>query len=105
MVSELLRHSDRPEVRDRLKPHLRLCHRPKEVTRDDAPALNATMVAAPSLGSTKTKAPKAPKAPKPMVADLFEGDWAMEPLEAMPNVHLDAADTEALLAKASAFLA
>jgi len=111
MVSELLRHSDRPEVRDRLKPHLRLCHRPKEVTRDDAPALNAMVVAAPSSGSTKAKAPKAPKAPKaakapaPMVADLFGGDWAMEPLEAMPNVHLDDADTAALLAKASAFLA
>ena len=109
MVSELLRHSDRPEVRDRLKPHLRLCHRPKEVTRDDAPALNAMMTAAaPGSGTTKAKAPKAskaPKAPKPPVADLFGGDWAMEPLEAMPNVHLDDADTAALLAKASAFLA
>ena len=38
------------------------------------------------IGSTKAKAPKAPKAPKPAVADLFGGDWAMEPLEAMPNV-------------------
>ena len=115
MVSELLRHSDRPEVRDRLKPHLRLCHRPKEVTRDDAPALNAMVavaeaptsatVAAPSARSGKAaKAPKAPKVPKAPVADLFEGDWAMEPLEAMPNVHLDAEDTAALLAKASAFL-
>ena len=106
MVSELLRHSDRPEVRDRLKPHLRLCHRPKEVTRDDAPALNAMVVsAAPASGTAKAKAPKAPKAPKPAVSDLFGGDWAMEPLEAMPNVHLDDADTAALLAKASAFLA
>ena len=112
MVSELLRHSDRPEVRDRLKPHLRLCHRPKEVTRDDAPALNARVAEGEAHGSgsgtAKTKAPKAPKAakaPKPVVADLFEGDWAMEPLEAMPSVHLDAADTAALLAKASAFLA
>ena len=105
MVSELLRHSDRPEVRDRLKPHLRLCHRPKEVTRDDAPAFNAMEVEqAPASGTGKAKAPKAPKAPKPPVADLFGGDWAMEPLEAMPNVHLDDADTAALLAKASAFL-
>lgn len=121
MVSELLRHSDRPEVRDRLKPHLRLCHRPKEVTRDDAPALNAivdtAVAAAPTAKATRKrplatpeggrapKAPKAAKAPAPMVADLFGGDWAMEPLEAMPNVHLDDADTAALLAKASAFLA
>lgn len=108
MVSELLRHSDRPEVRDRLKPHLRLCHRPKEVTRDDAPALNAmvpTKNVAPPLARGGKASSKAAKAPAPVVTDLFGGDWAMEPLEAMPNVHLDAADTAALLAKASAFLA
>lgn len=108
MVSELLRHSDRPDVRDRLKPHLRLCHRPKEVTRDDAPALSAMVVApaaastvaAPSLSGGKTA-----RKPKPIVADLFGSDWAMAPLASIPNMHLNAADTEALLATASAFLA
>jgi hypothetical protein len=112
MVSELLRHSDRPEVRDRLKPHLRLCHLPKEVTRDDAPALSAMAAAAPvavasrkrSLSTTEGGR-SAVGASAPVVTDLFGGDWAMEPLEAIPNVHLDAADTAALLAKASAFLA
>ena len=55
MVSELLRHSDRPEVRDRLKPHLRLCHRPKEVTRDDAPV--ALLISAFAKDNALRKSP------------------------------------------------
>ena len=95
MVSELLRHSDRPEVRDRLKPHLRLCHRPREVTRDDAPAAH--------VSSKRQKAAKPSKAAAP-VTDLFGGDWAMEPLEAMPAIHLSETDTTDLLAKAGLFM-
>ena len=95
MVSELLRHSDRPEVRDRLKPHLRLCHRPREVTRDDAPAAH--------VSNKRQKASKPSKASAP-VNDLFEGDWAMEPLEAMPAIHLSDTDTTDLLAKAGLFM-
>ena len=94
MVSELLRHSDRPEVRDRLKPHLRYCHRPREVTRDDAPAAHT---------SKKQKATKPAKVSAP-VNDLFGGDWAMEPLEAMPAIHLTDTDTTDLLARAGLFM-
>ena len=39
MVSELLRHSNRPEVCNLIPEHLRLCHRPQAVTRDDAPVV------------------------------------------------------------------
>ena len=103
MVSELLRHSDRPEMRDRLKPHLRLCHRPKVVTRDDAPALNVSAGATkpPKSKSGKSKAAVQPKpANTPEVNDLFEGEWAMPALAAMPEVHLTDADTADLLANA-----
>ena len=103
MVSELLRHSDRPEMRDRLKPHLRLCHRPKVVTRDDAPALNVSVRATkpPKSKSGKSKAVAQPKpANTPEVNDLFEGEWAMPALSAMPEVHLTDADTADLLANA-----
>ena len=93
MVSELLRHSDRPEVRDRLKPHLRLCHRPKVVTRDDAPAMH----------SASRKAARPSKAAAPVVDDLFGNDWAMPALEAMPTIHLNDSDTTDLLAKAGLF--
>lgn len=93
MVSELLRHSDRPEVRDRLKPHLRLCHRPKAVTRDDAPAMH----------SASKKAARPSKAAAPVVDDLFGNDWAMPALEAMPAIHLNDSDTTDLLAKAGLF--
>ena len=67
MVSELLRHSDRPDVCSLIPEHLRLCHRPQTVTRDDAP------VAAHS---------KAKSAARPIVNDLFgtDNDWALGPL-------------------------
>lgn len=72
MVSELLRHSDRPEVCERIPKRLRLCHRPKNVTRDDAPVI------------AQSKAAKARTAPAPRVSDLFGAadDWALEPFEA-----------------------
>ena len=72
MVSELLRHSDRPEVCERIPKRLRLCHRPKSVTRDDAPVI------------AQSKAVMARTAPVPRVSDLFGAgdDWALEPLEA-----------------------
>ena len=84
MVSELLRHSDRPEVCETLPVHLRLCHRPKEVTRDDAPVVARS------------------KAPVP-VRDLFgadDADWALAPLGPVMAGELDDADAEDLLASA-----
>lgn len=39
MVSELLRHSDRKDVLELIKPHLRDAHRPRAVQRDDATAV------------------------------------------------------------------
>ena len=71
MVAELLRHSDRPEVCDLIPEHLRLCHRPRAVTRDDAPV----------LAHSKAKA-KAATPARATVADLFgaDGDWALGPL-------------------------
>ena len=70
MVSELLRHSDRPDVCALIPEHLRLCHRPQSVTRDDAP------VAAHS----KAKPPV-----RPIMSDLFGADeeWALGPLNAV----------------------
>ena len=83
MVSELLRHSDRPEVGEQLPERLRLCHRPRAVARDDAPVVARS------------------KAPAP-VRDLFggaeDGDWALAPLGPVSATDLDDADAENLLA-------
>jgi hypothetical protein len=84
MVSELLRHSDRPEVCKRIPERLRLCHRPRSVTRDDAPVVahSKTSIAAVS-------------APAPRVSDLFGAgaDWTLEPLA--PDGALDDAEVNA----------
>ena len=83
MVPELLRHSDHPEVCEQLPEHLRLCHRPKEVTRDDAPVVARS------------------KAPVP-VRDLFgaedDAEWALAPLGPVGEGDLDDADADDLLA-------
>jgi len=82
MVSELLRHSDRPDVCAQLPEHLRKCHRPRDVARDDAPVIARS------------------KAPMP-VRDLFAdegGDWALAPLGPVSAEDLDDADAEDLLA-------
>ncbi len=85
MVPELLRHSDRPEICEKLPEHLRLCHRPQDVARDDAPVVARS------------------KAPVP-VRDLFGGDegddWALAPLGPVAELDLENADAEDLLASA-----
>ena len=80
MMSELLRHSSKPEVRALLKPHLQLCHRPREVQRDDAPAQSASRKQAPERAAAR--APAAPGA----LHDLFgeEDGWLMPALSAVP---------------------
>lgn len=91
MVSELLRHSNRPDVCERIPERLRLCHRPRSVERDDAP------VAAFSKAASRSAAPP----PMRRVSDLFgEGaDWTLQPLA---PVHLDChGDEPALDADAS----
>ena len=72
MVSELLRHSNRPDVCERIPERLRMCHRPKTVARDDAP------VTARSKAASSSAAPVSVR----QVSDLFgEGaDWTLEPL-------------------------
>ena len=71
MVSELLRHSDKPKVCERIPEHLRICHRPRAVTRDDAP------VVAHSKASSAMPAVR--------VNDLFgsDADWQLESLQAV----------------------
>jgi hypothetical protein len=78
MVTELLRHSNRPDVCERIPEHLRLCHRPKNVTRDDAPVM------------AHSKAAKA-SAPAPRVCDLFTDDaeWQLGPLSAVSMDDVD----------------
>ena len=83
MVSELLRHSDRPDVGEQLPERLRLCHRPRAVARDDAPV----------VARSKARVP---------VRDLFggadDGDWALAPLGPVSATDLDDADADDLLA-------
>ncbi len=76
MVSELLRHSDKPEVCELIPERLRLCHRPKHVTRDDAPAVAHS---------------KAGAAPTSRQLDLFGDDdgWDLPPLAPVPLDEVD----------------
>ena len=85
MVTELLRHSNRPDMCERIPEHLRLCHRPKNVARDDAPVMAHSKVAKAS-------------APASRVCDLFTDDaeWQLGPLSAvsMDGVDETGADDE-----------
>jgi len=74
MVSELLRHSNRADVCERIPEHLRLCHRPQAVTRDDAP------VVAHSKARKQHQQQQQPS--RPVMTDLFGADneWALGPL-------------------------
>ena len=80
MVSELLRHSSKPEVRELLKAHLQQCHRPRQVQRDDAPVQAASRSASRSAPHARE-----PAAPGPL-HDLFgeEDGWLMPALSAVP---------------------
>ena len=71
MVAELLRHSDKPEVCERIPEHLRLCHRPRSVARDDAPVMAQSRVRAATAA--------------PAMCDLFNDDseWQLGPLAAV----------------------
>jgi hypothetical protein len=87
MVTELLRHSDRPEVCERIPERLRKCHRPQDVTRDDAPVAPHSSTSVPG------------KRPRAVVGDLFaaDGDWALGPLNPVTMDELQQADEEDLL--------
>ena len=73
MVSELLRHSNRADVCERIPEHLRLCHRPQAVTRDDAPVVAHSKAA-------RQRQPLKPA--RPIMDDLFgvDSEWALGPL-------------------------
>jgi hypothetical protein len=84
MVSELLRHSDKPGVCERIPEHLRLCHRPRRVTRDDAPVVAHS---------------KASAVPVAKHIDLFGNDdaWHLGPLSAVAAEDVDAKGGDELL--------
>lgn len=87
MVSELLRHSNRTEVCELVPERLRLCHRPRVVTRDDAPAI-----------AQSTKARVAPA--RAAVSDLFANDGdllGLEPLCPVSIAEIAQADEENIL--------
>lgn len=88
MVSELLRHSDKPEVAALVPEHLRMCHRPRAVTRDDAP-----------VAPQSRAKPRAPPARAAAVSDLFAagGAWALGPLHPVAVEELEQAGDEELL--------
>jgi len=88
MVSELLRHSDKPEVAALVPEHLRMCHRPRAVTRDDAP-----------VAPQSRAKPRAPPARAAAVGDLFAagGAWALGPLHPVAVEELEQAGDEELL--------
>lgn len=73
MVSELLRHSNRADVCEKIPEHLRMCHRPQAVTRDDAPVV---------AHSKSLQQQQKQKSARLATNDLFgtDNEWALAPL-------------------------
>jgi len=89
MVSELLRHSNRAEVCELVPEHLRLCHRPRAVTRDDAPVV---------AQSTQAKVAPARAAVNDLFAANDSTDWlGLEPLGPVSIAEIAQADEENIL--------
>jgi len=82
MASELLRHSSKPEVRALLKAHLKECHRPRAVQRDDAPVQAASHS---TVAQKRARDPPSASA-SGSLHDLFgeEDGWLMPALSAVP---------------------
>ena len=94
MVSELLRHSNRADVCERIPEHLRLCHRPQEVTRDDAPVVAHSK-------ARQQQQQRQKQSMRPAMRDLFgtDNEWALGPLnpvatEGEEGVEQDEAEEE-----------
>ena len=87
MVGELLRHSNRADVCERVPERLRLCHRPQTVARDDAPV------------APHSRARAVPARSGAPVGDLFaaDGDWALGPLNPVSVDPIEQADEDDLL--------
>ena len=87
MVGELLRHSNRADVCERVPERLRLCHRPQTVARADAP------------GAPHSRAWGVPARQSAPVDDLFaaDGDWALGPLNPVSVDPIEQADEDDLL--------
>ena len=109
MLPELLRHSDRQDVFERLPAHLKAAHRPRDVERDDAPG-KAPPAAASRLGASNRprgaagkRAAAAVAAAVPALEELWgaEGDF-LDPLADAPPplAAAEGSDDEALLASA-----
>ena len=107
MLPELLRHSDRQDVFERLPAHLKAAHRPRDVERDDAPgtALPASRLGASNKprGAAGKRAAAAVAAAVPALDELWgaEADF-LDPLaDAPPSLAAaEGSDDEALLASA-----
>lgn len=100
MLPELLRHSDRQDVFEKLPAHLKAAHRPRDVERDDAPgkALPAPRPAIRARGAAAKRAASA----VPALEELWgaEGDF-LDPLADAPPLAADGdSDDEALLVSA-----
>ena len=105
MLPELLRHSDRQDVFERLPEHLKAAHRPRDVERDDAPG-KAPPASRPGASNRPRGAAgkrAAAAAAVPALDELWgaEADF-LDPLAdaPLPLAAAEGSDDEALLASA-----
>ena len=102
MLPELLRHSDRQDVFERLPAHLKAAHRPRDVERDDAPG-KAPRPGASASNKPRGAAGKRAAAAAPALDELWgaEGDFLDPFADApLPLAAAEGSDDEALLASA-----
>ena len=100
MLPELLRHSDRKDVFERLPAHLKAAHRPRDVQRDDAPAAAHAHAHAPTRSAKKRAAPSLGLHELWGADGLGEASGADGDLSSLIRDCGEGSDDEALLASA-----
>ena len=96
MLPELLRHSDRTDVFERMPQHLKDAHRPRAVERDDAP-LSVEPGSSAGLGGL------GPLRPQQLSALWDEGDQDGDAAEALAMFASNSMDDDLALLDGAGF--
>ena len=108
MLSELLRHSDRTDVFERMPQHLKDAHRPRAVERDDAPLAVESSGGGGSSSTSAGLGGLGPLRPQQQLSALWEmegehGGEAAEALAMFASTTNDSMDDDLALLDGAGF--
>jgi hypothetical protein len=89
MLPELVRHSDRTDVFERLPQHLKEAHRPRDVERDDAPLM--------ATGASTTSALAKAASQKRKLSELWDEPEEVDVGDATTGIPMFASSNDASL--------